>query len=229
MKVKKTLLIGVVICLFVLAVLGTFSFSSDSKDKLDSKALHKDTALQPQIGNKKSDVKLVLFGDYKCPYCGDFESQILPKIQKDYIETNKVELRYVNVLIHGEESKLSTRASLAVNKFAPEAYWSFHEALYRAQPKSKEAVSDDKWLTEQLVEKEINKLKIKPEQKKQILNAYNDKVFHQQAKHDDQLAKQYKVSKVPSLYVNGERVKDVTDYEAVKGAIDQALDEQKNK
>lgn len=229
MKIKRTWIIVIVVCLFALAILGTLSFSNDSKDKLDSKALHKDTALQPQLGPKDSQVKLIIFGDFKCPYCGDFERQILPKIKKDYIDTDKVELRYVNVLIHGEESKRATRASLAVNKYAPEAYWSFHEALYHAQPKSKEAVSDEEWLTAQLVEKEINALKIKPEQKKQILNTYNDKTFHQQAKHEDQLAKQYKVSKVPSLYVNGQRVEDVSDYKVVKEAIDEALKQQTEK
>lgn len=226
MKTKKTLLIGVVICLFALAILGTLSFTAKSSDTVDAQALNKDTASQPHQGNKESNVKVVLFGDFKCPYCGNFERDILPKIQKDYIDTQKIELRYVNVLLHGEESNLSARASLAVNQYAPEAYWDFHQALYRAQPKDKEAVSKDKWLTEDLVKKEIQALNITSEQKQQILKAYNQQKFHKQVKHDHQLAKQYQVPEVPSVYVNGERVKDVTDYKVVKDVIDEALKEQ---
>lgn len=229
MKIKKTLLIGVVICLFALAILGTLSFRAKSHDTVDAQALNKDTALQPQQGNKESSVKVVLFGDYKCPYCGNFERNILPKIKKDFIDTNKIELRYVNVLLHGEESKLSARASLAVNKYAPEAYWDFHKALYSAQPKEKKAVSEEKWLTESLVKKEIQALNITSEQKEKILKAYNQKNFHQQARHDHQLAKQYQVPEVPSLYVNGKRVKDVTDYKVVKDTIDETLKEQPSK
>ncbi|WP_259198474.1 DsbA family protein [Staphylococcus americanisciuri] len=225
MKHKKVYLIVGVIILCALAILGTLSFRAKSHNVVDAQSLDKDTVLHPHQGNTKSNVKVVLFGDYKCPYCGDFEKNILPKIKKDYIDTNQIELRYVNVLLHGKESDLGARASLAINQYAPEVYWDFNQALYHAQPKEKEAVSKGKWLTESLVQKEIQALSITSKQKQQILEAYNQKKFYQQAKHDHQLAKQYQVPEVPSLYVNGERVKDVTDYQVVKDKIDEALKE----
>ncbi|URY19239.1 DsbA family protein [Staphylococcus pseudintermedius] len=78
-----------------------------------------ETQKQPTQGKKDSKVLLVEFGDFKCPYCGDFERNIKPKLEKEYIDNNKVEFRYVNVLIHGEESELGAKASTRGESICP--------------------------------------------------------------------------------------------------------------
>ncbi|MDT0698458.1 DsbA family protein [Staphylococcus chromogenes] len=232
MKSKKTVLMIAFVSLFIFLVIGLslwFVSKNQTTDIKDVAQLHKDTAQQPYQGNAKNKVTLVEFGDYKCPYCGAFEREIKPQLQKEYIDSGKVELRYVNVLLHGEESMRGTRAALAVNTYAPEAYWSFHRFLYQHQPQSKKAVSEETWLTDDLIKSGLDTLNISSQQKKKIIQAYQSKsdqtLTH--AKKDHQLAKKYQVQQVPSLYVNGRHVEDVTDYQQIKKVIDQELEAQK--
>ncbi|WP_180809600.1 thioredoxin domain-containing protein [Staphylococcus sp. 17KM0847] len=227
---KRKASIWITVCLALLAMAGFLLLNAKYEDSLEGRVLNKDTEQQPKKGNPKSKVKLVLFGDYKCPYCGAFERNMMPKIQKDYIETDQVELRYVNVLVHGQESERSAKADLAVYHYAPEAYWVFHNNLYHQQPRSKQAVSEEKWLTDKLIKKQVSALDISQSKKEKILNAYrNDKQFVKDVKSDHQLAKKYKVPEVPSVYVNGKRIKDVTDYKVITDAIDKEMRAQTTK
>ncbi|QDW97654.1 DsbA family protein [Staphylococcus agnetis] len=232
MSLKKSIMVVVVVSLFILASAGIFKtyISKNSAQTIDDvKAFHKDTLNNPTAG-QSNKVILTEFGDYKCPYCGDFEKDIKPKLKKDYIDTNKVEFRYVNVLLHDKESMRGTRAALTVHRIAPKAYWDFHDYLYAQQPHSKKAVSKQTWLTDDLIKKGVNQLNISPEQKQAIIQAYQAKTDASltQAKADHHLFKKYQVKQVPALYVNGKRVEDITDYQSVKQAIDAALREDNN-
>ena len=231
MKSKKTILVIAFVSLLILLIIGSSLLlsSKNHSDIQDIASLNKDTAHQPKQGNSKNKVTLVEFGDYKCPYCGAFEREIKPQLQKDYIDTGKVELRYVNVLLHGEESLRGARAALAINAVEPKSYWTFHRFLYQHQPQSKKAVSEDTWLTDDLVKKGLDQLNISSQQKEQVIQAYQSKsnASFTHAKADHQLAKKYQVRQVPSLYVNGHLVEGVTDYQQLKKVINQELEAQK--
>lgn len=47
----------------------------------------------PFLGKENAPLTLVMFTDYQCPFCSRFESQTLPEIKKQYIDTGK--LRFV--------------------------------------------------------------------------------------------------------------------------------------
>jgi protein-disulfide isomerase len=47
----------------------------------------------PVLGKADAPLTLVMFTDYQCPFCSRFETQTLPEIKKQYIDTGK--LRFV--------------------------------------------------------------------------------------------------------------------------------------
>lgn len=47
----------------------------------------------PFLGKANAPLTLVMFTDYQCPFCSRFETQTLPEIKKQYIDTGK--LRFV--------------------------------------------------------------------------------------------------------------------------------------
>lgn len=47
----------------------------------------------PFLGKADAPLTLVMFTDYQCPFCSRFETQTLPEIKKQYIDTGK--LRFV--------------------------------------------------------------------------------------------------------------------------------------
>ncbi|QHW35884.1 DsbA family protein [Staphylococcus ursi] len=228
LKKNKWLIVFIVVALVAGIFLSFATFKTLNKGNSRSgETLAAETKKQPTQGKKDSKVLLVEFGDFKCPYCGAFESKIKPKLEKEYIDNNKVEFRYVNVLIHGDESELGAKAALAVNQYAPEKYWQFHHALYEQQPKNKDDVGSQHWLTDDLIQKQLQKLDLSEQERKQITTAYRDKngEIAKRAQQDHTLAKKEEVPYVPALYVNGKQIEDETDFDAIKDEIDKALEE----
>lgn len=43
----------------------------------------------PRIGNEDAPVKLVEFGDFKCPACSQFAGSMKPKIVQDFVNEEK--------------------------------------------------------------------------------------------------------------------------------------------
>ncbi|ARJ50893.1 DsbA family protein [Staphylococcus lutrae] len=229
MTKKKIWMISLTVVGVIALIIISLAFLNQKpkNNKLVESQLATETQSQPVQGKKGQKVLLVEFGDYKCPYCGDFERHIKPELEKKYINNDKVEFRYVNVLIHGEESVLGAKAALAVNQYASEQYWTFHHLLYQAQPKNKDAVGQQHWLTDALIQEQLQKLNITDKQRQQIISAYRKKTgeIADHAQQDHALAKKFNVPEVPSLFINGKRVADTTDVEAIDKEIDRALDQ----
>lgn len=84
--------------------------------------LEKD-ARDPIAGNAKGDVTVVLFSDYKCPYCKQVSDRVFQAIEGD----GKARLVFKELPILGRESMIAARAALASmeqNKYVP-----YHKAL----------------------------------------------------------------------------------------------------
>lgn len=213
----------VTILLLIMGVVLFWTMNNANENDIDADELQNKTIHQPKQG--KGDIIIIEFSDFKCPYCGLFERNIKPKLAQSFIKNNKVEFRYVNVLLHGKESERGARAAHAVNLVAPNQYWQFHELLFQSQPKSKNDVGQTTWLTDDLIRKLTNQLDLSNNQKERILKLYQDDKGEaaKQTKADHQLAKAYGVPQVPMLYINGKAVKHMTNYQDVEIAIKEAL------
>jgi protein-disulfide isomerase len=77
----------------------------------------------PVAGNAKGDVTVVLFSDYKCPYCKQVSDRVFKAVESD----GKARLVFKELPILGRESMIAARAALASmeqNKYVP-----YHKAL----------------------------------------------------------------------------------------------------
>lgn len=77
----------------------------------------------PYIGNKKGDVTIVEFFDYRCPHC----QRVAPQLKQLVKEDKKVRVIYREYPILGPTSELAARAALAAK--AQGKYNAFHKAL----------------------------------------------------------------------------------------------------
>lgn len=175
---------------------------------------------QPILGDSNAPVTVVEFGDFKCPSCKAWGENIYPQLVSDYVDTGKVKFSYINTLFHGEESELASLAAESVYKQNPDAYWEFHNTLFTEQP------SDDhhsSWVTiEKILEVASNvsgidtdKLKIDIENNSEI-NEVNK---------DTELVTEFEVQFTPTILVNETMIEDPFNYEAIKNAIERAIEE----
>ena len=48
------------------------------------------------LGSDSAPVKIKVFSSLTCPHCADFHIKIVPKIKKNYVESGKVQLIFID-------------------------------------------------------------------------------------------------------------------------------------
>ncbi|HCX9014051.1 MULTISPECIES: DsbA family protein [Staphylococcus] len=157
--------------------------------------------------------KIVEYGDFKCPYCKQVEDKIMPKLKKDYIDKNNVNYQFVNMAFLGKDTIKGSRAGHAVQNIAPNHYLEFQKLIFSKQPNH-----ENEWLTEQLIDRQIDKLDISDKKAKKIKKDYKTKNSQswKDAQKDIKLYKDKKVKEAPTVYVNGKKLKDPYNYAEYK-------------
>lgn len=186
---KKTILI---ISMMMVLIIIMSACSNNNKEKQPPKT-------------KNGKILIVEYGDFKCPYCKKVEKDVMPTIKKDYIDTNKVEYQFINAGFLGKDSIVGSRAGNAVQKVAPNEYLTFQRNVFANQKDE-----DKKWLTEQFLDKEIDKLDITTQQKTDIKKQYKTKNSEAWKKAEEQkeLTEDNNIDTVPTVFINGKKVKD---------------------
>lgn len=163
--------------------------------------------------SKTSKDKIIVYGDFKCPYCKQLEEEIIPKLKKDYIEQGKVEYQFVNMAFLGDDSIIGSRAGHAVENIDPNEYLRFQELMFSHQPDN-----EKKWITEKLVDKQIDKLNISNNKAKKIKIDYKKKNSQswRDAKKDQKIYKENNIQEAPTVVINGKEIQDVYDYKEYK-------------
>lgn len=163
--------------------------------------------------SKTSKDKIIVYGDFKCPYCKQLEEEIIPKLKKYYIEQGKVEYQFVNMAFLGDDSIIGSRAGHAVENIDPNEYLRFQELMFSHQPDN-----EKKWITEKLVDKQIDKLNISNNKAKKIKIDYKKKNSQswRDAKKDQKIYKKNNIQEAPTVVINGKEIQDVYDYKEYK-------------
>lgn len=175
---------------------------------------------QPILGEADAPVTVVEFGDFKCPSCKSWGETIFPQLEKDFINSGKVKFSYINVLFHGEESRLGSLAAESVYKQNPDIYWDFHQALFNEQPNEDH---DSLWITEEKITEIANTIpNIDAEKLKSDIELQSEL---EELNKDTELAEEFQVKFTPSIMVNGTMLEDPFDYEAIKNLIEKELEE----
>ncbi|ARB77033.1 MULTISPECIES: thioredoxin domain-containing protein [Staphylococcus] len=177
----------------------------------------KDAPSAPQA-TKHNKPLIVEYGDYKCPYCKKVETQVMPTIKKKYIDTGKADYQFINMAFLGKDSIIGARAGHAVNAIAPQAYLDFQQKIYAAQEKN----DDKEWITPKLIDKQIDQLNISQQQKHKIKADYKQENSQswKAADKDKQLYKKHHISKAPTVFINGKKVKDPYDIKSWEQQLD---------
>lgn len=89
----------------------------------------------PLLGDKSSNITMVEFSDYECPFCKRHFTQTLPQIKKDYIDKGLVKLvyrDYVAVPSHNPAAELEAlAANCARDLGGDEAYFKYHDSIFQ--------------------------------------------------------------------------------------------------
>ena len=131
---KTGLILGVIVIAIIAGVVASLSVSTSETVNLDMGRTHGtiSTAMgSPILGDPSAPITIVEFGDYQCHQCFNWFHNTKPDLTRDYIETGKVNLVFVDLAFLGNDSIKASQASYCAED--QEKYWDYHDLLYVSQ------------------------------------------------------------------------------------------------
>ncbi len=173
------------------------------------------------LGKASAPVTLTEFIDAQCPYCQEFETQVLPSLIATYVRTGKVKLKMEPWAFIGPDSIKGQAAELAAAQ--QDKLFNFAAVLYDNQGEENTG-----WLTDDMITSiaaSVPGLRVPA-----LLAARSSSTVKGLQAEVDATAKAYDVSGTPTLYVgkSGTKGKEVTlssstDKASVVAALNAAL------
>ncbi|HEX8993856.1 MAG TPA: thioredoxin domain-containing protein, partial [Candidatus Paceibacterota bacterium] len=87
----------------------------------------------PFIGQANAPVTIAFWSDFQCPFCKQFELNTLPQMIKDYVDTGKAKIVFMDFPFLGNDSISGALYSRSVWKLYPDQYFAWRTAMYNAQ------------------------------------------------------------------------------------------------
>lgn len=158
------------------------------------------------LGPESAKVTIVAFSDFQCPYCA-LAHDAVHQIRERYPEQVRIIFRHFPLAFH-EHARLAAEASLAAH--AQGKFWQFHDRLFQHQNaldrKSLEGYAQELGLDVTAFKKGLD-----------------DKLFEPQLEADVALGRSVRVDGTPTMFVNGKRADNATEFDAVAPLIEAAL------
>jgi protein-disulfide isomerase len=157
---------------------------------------------QPFLGDKSAPVSIIEFGDYKCPNCKNFATNVVPVIQKKLVDNGKAKLYFMNdAFIYDDSFRAAKFAESVYQELGNKTFWKFHELLYKKQPEDpkyeKMDVYDEKFLTDVLKEvasdSDVSK----------VVDHFRAKKSDAAFNKDMEYVKELGVTGTPTIFVDG--------------------------
>ncbi len=167
-------------------------------------AIAKDDA--PAFGPASASVTLVAFSDFQCPYCSR-AAEDLREVKAKFADKVRVVFRQFPLSFHNN-AHLAAEAALAAH--AQGKFWPFHDRLFANQQALSRA--DLETYAAQVG------LKMPAFRK-----ALDGKTYAARVDADVEMGNGVGVRGTPTLFLNGKRVENATDSEAVLGLVEEML------
>ncbi len=133
---KKLTIIGI-LSLVVAIISFSVVYSLVQIPKSSESNMHRtygtvDTTMgSPLLGSTDASITIIEFGDYQCPQCNKWFHTIRPDIERQYIDTGKVNLYFVDLAFFGPDSTNASEATYCAGEQGK--YWEYHDILYSNQ------------------------------------------------------------------------------------------------
>ncbi len=172
----------------------------------------------PEVaGSSDAPVRVVVFSDYTCPYCGRFASEVQPQLMANEVKAGKVQIVYYDFPLGGtgehKYSFLSARAARCAGDQGK--FWEYHDLLFGHQMEwaygGGSPVSEFEQYGQQLG---LDAAKFDACLKS---DAHADVVTA-----DHMLGEQLGIDSTPTVIINERRVRNPLDYSALQDLVKQS-------
>jgi protein-disulfide isomerase len=160
----------------------------------------------PSLGAADAKVTVVAFSDFECPYCAE-SARTLKRLKEAHGATVRLVFHHYPLPFH-ERAKPAAQAAVAAH--AQNKFWDYHDLLFANQ----------KALSAEALEAYAQQLKL---DLARFRASSSDAATLAAIDADKQLGDSVQVRGTPTVFVNGKRLENGVDYDAVNAAVQEAL------
>lgn len=187
---------------------------SQIKGKITATEL--DYSKQPYLGSPNARIKIVEFGDFKCPACKNWAMNIKKQFLQDFIDTGKVEFFFVNYAFLDRDSYMAAAAGEAIARQNNSSFWEYYDKLYATQGDESEI-----WATKKFILNFVKENVSGIDYEKFVQDIESQKYFFD-VKEDFKIAGMLGVNGTPQFLINGKLYR-LSTYEEMQAIIDQEI------
>ncbi|MBT5201415.1 MAG: DsbA family protein [Thaumarchaeota archaeon] len=194
---KKGVIIGVILVVIVAGIAAAASTSTSETVNLDMGRTHGTISTSmgsPILGDLSAPITIVEFGDYQCHQCYNWFHNTKPAITKEYIETGKANLVFVDLAFLGSDSPKAAQASYCAED--QEMYWEYHDILYTFQ----ESKINNGWANTERLKAFASSLELDMD----LFNSCLDsEKYSKRVQYNSQQAREHGVRGTPGFFIVG--------------------------
>jgi len=195
--IKKYLPVTIAIALFIVIVYFVFTQGPRIQTNLtNNSTANVETGNLPPWGNPSAPIKIIEFGDFLCPYCGQAVLNLYPQLEP-LINEGKVVVYFRDFVVHPEANSIHNAARCANEQGK---YWEFNKEIFKKFMSGEETTKKEVWqsLAESLG---------------LDLESFNKCVeenrYLQDVQNDTQYGFSMGVKGTPTFFINGQKVEGI--------------------
>ncbi len=158
------------------------------------------------FGPKDAKVSIVEFSDFQCPYCAK-AGKVVKQLKEKYGKQVRFVFRHFPLSFH-KDAHLASQAALAAGE--QDKFFEYHDILF----------DNAKSLKRKDLEGYAKKIGLNMGKFNQALD---NKTFAKAVDDDIELGKKVSVNGTPTMFLNGQRVKNPSDFDQISKDIDKLL------
>ena len=167
------------------------------------------------MGSHDAIVKIKIFSSLTCPHCANFHTKVVPQIKKEYVESGKVQLIFIDFPL----DQAAFNASKLLHCLGQEKQMIFLDTIYEKQeewtngPNLEDINNNLKKIVENLGINQIqfNKCLIDEDISDKILNGRIDANM------------KYSIKSTPTIIINEKKLEGTADFKNIKKKIEKLI------
>ena len=167
------------------------------------------------VGSDSAPIKIKIFSSLTCPHCANFHKKIVPKIKKEYVESGKVQLFFIDFPL----DEAAFNASVMLHCLDQRKQMSFLDTIYENQ---------SEWTSGSSINEINNNLK-KIAKTLGISSAQVDKCLKDETIGDKILNgridgnKKYSINSTPTIIINEKKLEGSVTFKNIKRKIERLI------
>ena len=167
---------------------------------------------QPTLGDKDAPITMLVFADYKCPYCAQWDAEVLPDLEKGLVETGEVQIKFINFPFLGPDSITAAYAGESIYHQNEEAFWEYSQLVYENRNEEEEQWATKEFILDLVQDVDGIDLELLEED-------IDEETYKDNVEEDRLFAMQSQINATPSIIMNGYTFENAFDTNIIFGFV----------